>query len=280
MNTSELHTYHKIKNLPTPSRSVSVLLKSLVDENTDYQELAKTLEQFPSIAVRLISLVNSAWSSPVATIDSLDQACARLGFNVVRSISIAIAVSTPFDPSRCPAFSASRFWCDAFVTANAAGWLAAHNKHLNPQTARTAGLLHNLGLLLLAVDQPQATHEALLAADNDAELTTNQALQQYCGQGYDQAGSMLAQAWHLPDNLARATGEHLVDLPLITDELVLNTALASMMSSALTHTREYSVIEKSGKLYLPDVAVQTEVMNKLTASYSKTRDLARSLCSI
>ncbi|MCP4187803.1 MAG: HDOD domain-containing protein [Gammaproteobacteria bacterium] len=66
--------------LPTLPAGTSFLLKSLTNEDIDFIELASIIEKFPSIAGKLISLVNSAWSAPASAITSLEDTCSRLGF--------------------------------------------------------------------------------------------------------------------------------------------------------------------------------------------------------
>ncbi len=263
-----------IKKLPTPSKTVSILLQALVDEDMDFHQLAEILEQFPSIVVRLIALANSAWSSPVSTIDSLEMACARLGFNVVRSVSIAVAISAPFDPSRCPAFNAERFWCSAFLNADAATWLVERHPSINPQAARTAGLLYNLGLLLLVVDMPDKTHQALTEASAHPDIRLNHALQQHCGIGYDEAGAIISQAWRLPDKLANAIGGHRLSLHEIDNELTYYLALACQISSSLCSEQEYIPVETGGCITPPPVEHQLAVLRRLKSSLPKTRQLA------
>jgi HD-like signal output (HDOD) protein len=85
-------------------------------------------------------------------VTSLEATCSRLGLGVVRSTSIALAISAPFNPAKCPSFDLEYYWCSVLLTAEAASRLAAESssKHeFEPATARAAGLLHNLGLLWL-----------------------------------------------------------------------------------------------------------------------------------
>ncbi|MCP4996368.1 MAG: HDOD domain-containing protein, partial [Gammaproteobacteria bacterium] len=136
--------------LPVLPAGIPYLLTVLTDEEIAINELARILERFPTIVARLIALANSAWSSPASDVTSLEMACARLGFNIIRSVSIALAIAQPFDPNRCQAFDAERYWCSALLTADAATWLSPLSQVAyapEPETARVGGLLHNLGLL-------------------------------------------------------------------------------------------------------------------------------------
>ncbi|HIE55884.1 MAG TPA: HDOD domain-containing protein, partial [Chromatiaceae bacterium] len=73
-----------------------------------------------------------------------------------------------------------------------------------------AGLLHNLGLLWLATWMPAETHRALTGIDSDPDFPIRDALNQYCGLDYCEAGALLASAWQFPDTLIQAL-EHQAD---------------------------------------------------------------------
>ena len=197
------------KRLPVLPPGTPYLLKSLTDESMDFHRLSLTIERFPTIAARLIALANSAWSSPVSPVTSLEAACARLGFSVVRSTSIALAVSSPFNPSRCPAFDAPRFWCRALLVADVSSWLAqATEAGPSPETARASGLLHNLGLLWMADQLPQDTHQVLQQHNAAPAGQLGQLLIDRLGFDYADAGGLLGETWGLPGPLVTAMAHH------------------------------------------------------------------------
>jgi len=193
--------------LPTLPAGTPFLINSLTNENIDFIELASIVEKFPSIAGKLISLVNSAWSAPASAITSLEATCSRLGFGVVKSTSIALAVATPFNPTNCSSFDAEQFWCSALLTADAASRLVAissSRNELEPTTARTAGLLHNLGLLWLVDRLPAEVDQALITAKQNQVESLRQALVHVLGFDQLQAGQHLGRSWGLPEPLLQA----------------------------------------------------------------------------
>ncbi len=204
--------------LPVLPANTPLLLRSLSRDELDFTEIASVIEQFPTIAGRLIALANSAWSSPVETITSLEQACARLGLSVVRSTSLALAVAAAFDPNRCPEFDAELYWSDALLCAEASFrlcGLGALENRLEPAAARAGGLLHNLGLLWIADRLPEEFGEATgLQQASEERLPLNRALDQVIGFNQADAGGLLARKWELPDELEAAmslTGNHRPD---------------------------------------------------------------------
>ncbi len=96
-------------NLRAPPSALPYLLEKLAQQEIEYDDLAETIERFPSIVARLISVANSAWSSPRSPITSLRRACTHLGLALTRSIAISLAVSAPFSLNRCLNFDLARF---------------------------------------------------------------------------------------------------------------------------------------------------------------------------
>lgn len=185
------------------------LLTALGDEDIDFDVLTTAIRSFPSIAGRLVALANSAWVSPKRPVISLQEACAVLGLRMVRCVSFALAVGRPFDPSRCPGFDVERYWCTALLTAEGAALLSPHlGDECHPDTAHTAGLLHNLGLMWLADSQPTQTAAALQVAAADEGFDVAQALYAATGSDYCVAGGRLSEAWQLPDTLTTAIRYH------------------------------------------------------------------------
>jgi len=191
--------------LPVLPPGTPYLLKAMSNEEIDFRQLASIVEKFPSIAAKLISLANSTWSSPVVRVTSLEMACARLGFFVVRSISVALSIASIFNPRTCPAFDPVHYWADAILTADVSTALANEidAPGIDVQATRTAGLLHNLGLLWLATWVPAETNRALALAEKEDEpqLPVDTLLEQHCGIGFCEAGAYLAEAWKFPDLL-------------------------------------------------------------------------------
>ena len=193
--------------LPTLPAGTPFLLKSLTNENIDFVELAAIIEKFPSIAGKLISLANSAWSAPATEVTSLETVCSRLGFGVVRSTSIALAVGSPFNPVKCTSFDSEFFWCSALLSADAAARLvsiSSSSNDLEPSTARAAGLLHNLALLWLVDQLPDEADQALTMVDKGQAESLQQAFVQVLGFDHMLAGGRLGRNWDLPVSLITA----------------------------------------------------------------------------
>jgi len=264
--------------------NIHVLMQALADEDMDNQQLASVLHHYPVITARLIALANSAWLCPVTPITNIETACVRLGHTVIKSVSIAIAVASAFNTARCPMFDPSRFWTTSMLVAEGAGLLATKlpNKTDNRtdfiNTAQTAGILHNLGLLWLADNLSIETTEALqLTADNPL-LTVNQALMQRVGIDYCLIGAWIGKQWHMPDELVVVMQHHRDNYYQEHSSalVVLVGAAAKMISSMLHECNEMPDNQDLHNLGI-DKQLQINVFNHLANKFHSTQELAKAL---
>ncbi len=192
--------------IPTLESGAMKLLLELSDADVSMDKIVRLVEMSPSIAARLVASANSAWSNPVAPVTTIPDACSRLGLNVVRTTTIALAIGQSFDTNRCPAFDAEQFWCTSIISSNLAAELAPAMGS-EPNTSRTAALLHNIGLLWLADTMPAEVDESLTRANESQDSTISKCLQSTCGFSREQASRYLFEAWNLPAALTGGWGD-------------------------------------------------------------------------
>ena len=188
--------------------NIHVLIQAFADENLEPEALASILYHYPVISARLLGLANSAWARPVSPITHIETACVRLGHSTVKGVSLALAVASSFDTTRCPSFDPIRFWTTSMLVAEGGALLAAKLPDKDPLsrtilrfTVQTAGILHNLGLLWLADNMAIETEQALKLTRSDPLLTVNQAIAESVGIDYCQVGAWIFKQWGLPDEL-------------------------------------------------------------------------------
>jgi len=205
MNSSELPDWFAdFKKIPTLPHDVHHLIRAFANEEIDFHSLAKIIETHPTISTRLIALANSAWANNSGVpVTSIQQTCLKLGLNIVRGVSIGLAVMAPFNVSYCPDFDIKRYWVSSMLVAQGASALAltlpaVERDEYFVDTVHTAGILHNLGLLCLADLKPRETGQAIRFKDANPELSLNQALRRALKTDYCQVGGYLAASWGVP----------------------------------------------------------------------------------
>jgi len=264
--------------LPIFPLSIRTLIEKLSCDEISIKELSETLEYYPTIVIRLIALANSAWSKPTDEIVSLDSACVRLGLNLVRSVSLALAVARPFDHIRCSSFDAKKFWHSSFLTAEAAFLLAKHHPLVEPDKAKMAGLLHNIGLIWLVDVFTDEMNDCLTYVRRYPDVNLNETLVEQLGLGYDQAGTILATHLNLPDCLVAAIGGHrhcsVANNSLPLAEIVYQAR--GMVSSVLKHDSSLLKEEDESKIGIDPKDINA-TFNQLLKINPKVKALSSTL---
>ncbi|MDT4331492.1 HDOD domain-containing protein [Methylomonas sp. MS20] len=185
------------------------LLRALVDDDLDYPALAKVLAYHPTICARLLALANSAWANGHGeAVTSIERCCLKLGMNVVRAVGIGLAVMKPFYPGKCREFDLRRYWVSGMLTGQAAAQLAEPLGGRLAQTVRTAGILHNIGILCLADTMPEQTQAVLEYKRRHPEIALSRLLRQALDCDYCEVGGYLAEHWGLAPELVAAIAQH------------------------------------------------------------------------
>ena len=153
----EIRTYivrlRELDSLP----SVALRVIELADmEETDRRELVHLIESDQSLAARVLRVSNSAWLGFPGRISSLDRAMAILGFDIVRNLALSVVVSHLFlKEQKDDRLKARDLWYHSLACAVACDQLARRTSFPQPGNAFVAGLLHDLGkILLLRWNQP------------------------------------------------------------------------------------------------------------------------------
>ncbi len=272
-----------VKQLPALPHDVHHLIQALADDGLDYAKLARVLETHPTICSRLIALANSAWlNNNGEPVTSIERTCFKLGLNIVRGVSIGLAVMKPFNVNLCRSFDIRRYWASSMLTAQAATDLAwaLQDNEINDtfvQTVHTAGILHNLGLLCLADMMAAQTQDALQLKKAKPQLHLNQALRKTTGTDYCELGSYLAQYWGIPDALSTIIEHH--RHPGYRGDYWKQTLIvgaATRMVSALFKDVETPDLEIREHLAIPENTEQ-RCFAQLQTEFAKTKELAKVL---
>lgn len=191
-----------VKNIPT---GISHLLKELIKQDSDVDELIGLLERFPVVCVRLVMVANSAWAAPKVEITNVKRACLQLGLKMVKSISIALLVSQQFNSQNCKGFDEKVFWLSSLVMADIMQELQkkSSSPETEPSSAHLIGLIHNLGLLAIAEIAPEKMSQALLLSTN-TDLSFSAALYKTIDLSFLEATHLILSNWGLPNNLSHA----------------------------------------------------------------------------
>jgi HD-like signal output (HDOD) protein len=173
------------------------------DPDATTAELQYVVAQDPALTARLLQLANSPVFGMPREITTISRAITVLGLRTVRDLAFGVAAVHSFDRIPAELVTMEDFWTRSMLSALAARELAGRSPRRSAaETAFVAGLLHDIGLLVLFQSRPDASREALLMlADDPGELTLQRCEHAVLGFDHGAVGGALARRWRLPPTL-------------------------------------------------------------------------------
>jgi len=179
-----------VDGLPSLPRVYGDLTAALESPNCGAAEIAAVVCRDPALAAKILQLVNSSFFGLPRQVTALPEAVAYLGVATVRSLVLSTEAMSLFRPAaRAGGLDVDALSARSVATASEAARLAAPEYRSD---AFTAGLLSDVGLVLLAAKAPE-----LLRRD-EAEL----------GFTHGGAGAYLLGLWGLPSGVVEAVAFH------------------------------------------------------------------------
>ncbi|MFM4703933.1 HDOD domain-containing protein [Aeromonas crassostreae] len=218
------HLFDKIKQLPTIPQLLHELMQSFGDENAQIDKIAARIAMDQVISAKVLRLANSAALRRGHDITSIEQAVIRLGFNRLRSLVVASGIIGSFKAP--PSFDKHAFWTETFRVATIARLLAQHAREMDPETAFTCALIHNIGELLIQSTLPDEAELIHLAVQQGTSRVDAQ--RQMLGYDYAQLGAELARRWQLAPAFVTAIAQQLDPLahqPVSRDAVLIRLAV-------------------------------------------------------
>ncbi|MDR1708502.1 MAG: HDOD domain-containing protein [Candidatus Accumulibacter sp.] len=192
--------------LPSLPEVVAYLTRALRDENADLETLSRHINSDPAIVARLLAAANAASTGLARRVQSVSQAFLLLGADRVAHIVLASTLIHRYDGNAATGFSAPLLWRHSLGVAVCSRALAEQTG-VDPELAFVAGLLHDIGRLLMYVASPAQVLAALDRRQHD-DIQLVAAERAVFGYDHCDAGRVLAGAWNLPPEIAEAIAAH------------------------------------------------------------------------
>lgn len=196
----------RLKQLPSLPSAVSELLASFGNEDIDVDVISRQIARDQGLTARVLRVANSSFYGVQSKVGAINEAVVLLGFKAVRSIVLAVGMTGAFRTDQCPGFDPKAYLRHAVGVALSARALAGACG-ANPDYAFTAGLLHDIGQLVLASNF-STQYAATLAQRRQDDCLLEVAEQKVLGIDHAAVGGMLAEAWRFPNYLAAAVLDH------------------------------------------------------------------------
>ena len=179
------------------------------DPRSSSADIARAVSQDPSFTLRLLRVANSALYQFPSAVESVTKAVSIIGTSQIRNLALSMSVASSFEGLPNELVSMQNFWRHSLLCALTARHLAKLIGGCDPDALFTAGLLHDIGELIIFNRLPEQAKQALLLVlDSAEEIQVHQAEQQVMGFDHSEVGGALAKEWNLPGLLEECIAHH------------------------------------------------------------------------
>lgn len=212
----------RMKVVPSPPDLYFAVVRALNAPERDLDDVSRKAAQDPAMTARLLQVANSAALGLRHEVASVGEAINFLGLQTTRSLILLAHTFSYCDRSKASGFSIERLWQHSLLTGALAQRIA-REEGAGPkirEQAFLAGVLHDIGELLFAVNMPAEYQRAIKLAreswDGGARMPFWQIEAEFIGVSHADLGAELMARWNLPLPVVEAIALHHRPAPMIS----------------------------------------------------------------
>ncbi|MFZ1684532.1 MAG: HDOD domain-containing protein [Candidatus Zixiibacteriota bacterium] len=214
------------KELLSLPQTLAEVLRLTKDETSSVQELGQVLMRDPALTAKILRIANSPFYGVGREITTMTQAVVTLGLRTVTALTLSSSVYNLVDGWNS-AIDRNRFWRHSLEVAIGSRLIYEGINRQQSEEAFIAGLLHDIGILVLERSFPKEYAEVWRKAQLDGASLVDLEEQTW-GTNHAKVGKFLLEQWHLPQRITDAVGLHHMTFPPDerNPELVLGQTVA------------------------------------------------------
>lgn len=238
-----IHDNVQLLSLP----EVCLRIQQLADDpHADMVDFAQLVSQDPALTTRLLKLVNSAYYGFPGRVDTLTRAVKLVGIAELRNLTLAMAAMEVFGGLENERFDMLGFWRHSVYCALLARFLAKRARVLHAERLFIAGLLHDVGRLLIFGLLPERAAMILQRLVRGEDVCAAERAE--LGFDHAEVGYELLTLWRLPQTLCSAVANHHHSEP--PPDARLETSLVHI-ANLIAHQVETIAQDRSSPHYDP-----------------------------
>jgi HD-like signal output (HDOD) protein len=210
-------------------------------------DLADVIRQDTALTGRLLKLVNSAFFSFPKKIETISQAVGIVGTSQLRDLALATSITELFREVPPHLVDVDGFWRHSLACGVAARVLASMRTESNVERFFVAGILHDIGRLVLFMRVPEESN-AVIARARACGAMLYETERDMLGFDHARVGGALMDHWKMPESLKEAVRFHHEPLKAVRFPLdVAIVHVADILANALQ-------LGSSGERFIPPLS--------------------------
>ena len=233
---------------------ICLQLQSLIDSpSTNSDQIARLIASDPALTARILKVANSAFYAFPGSVDSVSLAITLLGTQEVHNLVIATSAAQLFKTSGGGLIDMADFRTKSILVGLVNQALGEMSKKPHQPSGFVAGLLHDIGRLLVFEQIPHLAASAVLVVDPRQPYWERE--QDVLGYTFADAGGYLLREWRLPALVTEpVTYQH---QPRLTPQHSIQAAILCISTNACAHALKPSLGHPDYMACIEDESLQT-----------------------
>ena len=195
----------RLDKLPSIPETYTLLTRSIEDPSARTDDIARIVQRDPAMCAKVLQLVNSAYFGLSRPLSSVNQAISYLGLDLLKGLALTLNVFASTEKRSASGISFEKLQQRSIVIAKLAKLFISDPKEA--EAAFTAGLVHDVGVIILALSMPDRFGEfTRLAAESGTH--TYDIERERLGATHAEVGGFLLGVWGLPLPIVEAVAYH------------------------------------------------------------------------
>jgi HD-like signal output (HDOD) protein len=265
----------KLFSLPTIFHKINQVVN---DPETTFQDVAEVISQDVSLTARLLKIANSSFFGFSEKVDTITHAVSVIGSDQLRDLALGTYVIDAFKGMNQSSISMESFWKHSIAAGIACRIIAVYKRMENPERLYIAGMLHEVGRLIIFANFEKEVEKILEAYNEEKELLCDIEKKQF---GWDHAylGAEFLKAWNLSESQIEAVKFHLnpLEAKAFPDEaaiLHLGSVIAKILGLGNSGEKFIPKIDsKSWDLLGLPMDLLPNIFQQVNSQFSETVDI-------
>ncbi len=236
----------KVTSLPVIfDRITEVINKPL----SSFKDIANVISEDQGLTASLLRIANSAFYGFPSKIETVSDAVRLIGIQQVRDLVFATSVRRLFRPSPKDLIDIESFWRHSIACGILARILATLRHEGNVERYFVAGIIHDIGRLIIFTKIPDISRRVLLTYKSSDKLLYI-VEREILGFDHAEVGNLLLKKWKLPIRLQEMVANH--HNPSRSSDYSMEASIIHV-SDIIAHAMQFG---SSGEQYVPQLNTQ------------------------
>ncbi len=248
--------------------------EAIKDPLTSNQLLENIISEDLAIASKVLMIANSALFNFPSKIDTITKAITIIGQKQMSQIILSCSVVKMFNEIPQDVIDMDMFWRHSIAVATASRILATYRREQNIEKFFAAGLLHDIGKLILFVEAPKYANEVITKCAESNDLM-HKVEKEVLGFDHAKLGALLLKKWKLPEDVVSTVYHH--HMPSIAPGEIIGPSIIHI-ADIITHALQ---LGSSGERFIPtlnekawdaldlDVDILSTVIDQLNVQHTE-----------